>query len=112
MSNILNVTEYYYVFIFLLYRNDVKQTEILENKVATLESKLNKHEVIEREALQLRSSLAVSDDRLKKWIDVCREVCENITENQCYPEYLRYYVDNLKKKELFLVNEKGELQSR
>lgn len=97
---------------FVFHRNDVKQTEILENKVATLESKLNKHELIEKEALQLRSSLALSDDRLKKWIDVCREVCENITDNQCYPEYLRYYVDNLKKKDLSLVNEKGELHSR
>jgi len=84
----------------------------LENVVATLESKLNKHELIEKEALQLRSNLAVSEDRLKKWIDVCREVCENITDNQCYPEYLRYYVDNLKKKDLSLVNEKGELHSR
>lgn len=97
---------------FAFHRNDVKQTEILENKVATLESKLNKHELIEKEALQLRSSLALSDDRLKKWIDVCREVCENIADNQCYPEYLRYYVDNLKKKDLSLVNEKGELHSR
>lgn len=94
-----------------IYRNDVKQTEILENKVATLESKLNKHELIEKEAMQLRSNLAVSEDRLKAWIDVCREVCENVTESQCYPEYLRYYVDNLKKKDLFLVNEKGELQT-
>ncbi|CAI6347420.1 unnamed protein product [Macrosiphum euphorbiae] len=94
-----------------IYRNDVKQTEILENTVATLESKLNKHELIEKEAMQLRSSLAVSEDRLKTWIDVCREVCENVTETQCYPEYLRYYVDNLKKKDLLLVNEKGELQT-
>lgn len=62
--------------------------------------------------MQLRSNLAVSEDRLKGWIDVCREVCENVTESQCYPEYLRYYVDNLKKKDLFLVNEKGELQTR
>lgn len=62
--------------------------------------------------MQLRSNLAVSEDRLKKWIEVCREVCENITESQCYPEYLQYYIDNLKKKDLFLVNEKGELQSR
>lgn len=101
-----------YVFFFVFYRNDVKQTEILENKVATLESKLNKHELIEKEALQLRSNLAVSEDRLKKWLDICREICENIAVNQCYPEYLRYYVDNLKKKDMFLVNEKGELQSR
>jgi len=84
----------------------------LENTVATLESKLNKHELIEKEAMQLRSSLAVSEDRLKTWIDVCREVCENVAETQCYPEYLRYYVDNLKKKDLLLVNEKGELQAR
>lgn len=62
--------------------------------------------------MQLRSNLAVSNDCLKNWVNVCREVCENITESQCYPEYLRYYVDNLKKKDLFLVNEKGELQSR
>lgn len=73
---------------------------------------MSKHEIIEKEAVLLRSNLAVSEDRLKKWIEVCREVCENIAENQCYPEYLRYYVDNLKKKDLFLVNEKGELQSR
>lgn len=73
---------------------------------------MNKHELIEKEAIKLRSNLAVSDDSLKKWIEVCREVCENITENQCYPEYLRYYVDKLKAKDLFLVNEKGELQSR
>lgn len=62
--------------------------------------------------MQLRSNLALSDDRLKKWIDVCLEVCENITENQCYPEYLCYYVNSLKEKNLLLVNEKGELQSR
>jgi hypothetical protein len=84
----------------------------LENKVATLESKLNKYELIETEAMQLRSNLAVSEDRLKKWVDVCLGICENITESQCYPEYLRYYVDNIKKKDLNLVNEKGELHSR
>lgn len=101
---------FYYVLVS--HRNDVKQNEILENKVVTLENKLNKHELIEKEAMQLRSSLAISDDRLKKWTDVCREVCENITDSQCYPEYLRYYVDNLKKKDLSLLNEKGELHSR
>lgn len=73
---------------------------------------MHKHELIEKEAMQLRSSLAISDDRLKKWTDVCREVCENITDKQCYPEYLRYYVENLKKKDLSLLNEKGELHSR
>lgn len=73
---------------------------------------MNKHELIETEAMQLRSNLAVSEDRLKKWIDVCFGLCENITESQCYPEYLRYYVDNIKKKDLHLVNEKGELHSR
>lgn len=102
-----------FIMLFLAFhRNDVKQTEILENVVATLESKLNKHELIEKEAIQLRSNLAVSEDQLKKWIDVCREVCENIAESQCYPEYLRYYIDNLKKKNLLVINEKGELQSR
>ncbi|XP_050537528.1 mitotic spindle assembly checkpoint protein MAD1 isoform X3 [Daktulosphaira vitifoliae] len=94
-----------------IYRNDVKQTEILENKVATLENKLVKYELLEKEAIELRSNLAICEDRLKKWIDVCQDCCENISESQCYPEYLRYYVENLKKKEMFLVNEKGELQS-
>lgn len=71
-----------------------------------------KYELLEKEAIELRSNVAICEDRLKKWIDVCQDCCENVSESQCYPEYLRYYVENLKKKEMFLVNEKGELQSR
>lgn len=104
----MTVTNNFYLF----YRNDVQQTEILENTIATLECKLNNHKSIEEEAIQLRSNLALRENSLKKWVDVCFEVCENITENQCYPEYLHFYVNNLKKSIMLIVNEKGELQNR